>query len=78
MPKLPSISGRKLLRILEKYDFQIIRVKGSHVFIAHRISKKSTVVPVHANEDLGKGLLHSILSDLDIEGKTFLKMFRNR
>lgn len=60
MSKLRSISGKRLVSLLEKIDFEVIRVKGSHHFIKHK-DGRPTVIPVHANEDLGPGILSKIL-----------------
>lgn len=64
MGKLPIISGKNLLKILKSHGYKMIRQKGSHVFIEK--DDLSTIIPVHSNEDLGKGLLKSILNDLEL------------
>ncbi len=64
MPKLPTISGKSLLKILKKHNFFEVRRKGSHVFIEN--ADRRTIIPLHGNEDLGKGLLKKILTDLEI------------
>jgi predicted RNA binding protein YcfA (HicA-like mRNA interferase family) len=40
----------------------VVRVRGSHYFLRHG-DGRTTVVPVHSNEDLGPGLLGKILRD---------------
>lgn len=65
MSELPVISGKKLLHVLLKNGCKALRKKGSHVFV-HSMSQRGTVIPIHGNEDLGKGLLKSILNDLDL------------
>lgn len=75
MPKLPVLSGKKLLKILRKNGHRILRQKGSHVFVENPEGNLGTVVPIHGNEDLGKGLLKSILDDLELTVEDFLKMF---
>ena len=66
MPSLPVLSGKKLLRVLLKNGFRALRKKGSHVFVESVDGLRGTAVPLHGNEDLGKGLLRSILNDLDL------------
>lgn len=73
MSKLPILSGKKLLKILVKNNFKNIRQKGSHVFVENS-QGKGTVIPLHGNEDLGKGLFKSILGDLDLTVEDFMKM----
>lgn len=75
MSELPVVSGKKLLRLFLKNGFVALRKKGSHVFIQSTLDKeRGTAVPVHGNEDLGKGLLKSILSDLDLSVEDLLEM----
>jgi predicted RNA binding protein YcfA (HicA-like mRNA interferase family) len=65
MSNEPSFSGKKLIRILSSFGFEVVRIKGSHHFLRH-LDGRTTVIPVHSNEDIGKGLLRKILSDCDL------------
>ena len=65
MSKLPIIKARELIKVLNRLDFVEVRKKGSHFFFAHP-DGRTTVVPVHSRETLGKGLLRSILRDIEI------------
>ena len=76
MPKLPVLSGKKLLSILLRNGFVAFHRKGSHVFIEDPTGKRGTAIPLHGNEDLGRGLLKSIMSDLDLEVSDLLSMLR--
>jgi predicted RNA binding protein YcfA (HicA-like mRNA interferase family) len=67
MSRQPVLSGKKLLKFLLRNGFVIVRQKGSHVFVKHIETGKFSVIPVHANEDLSKGLLKSVLEDLEID-----------
>ncbi len=66
MGNIPTISGKKLLRLLLKNGYRARRKKGSHVFVESREGTYGTVIPIHGNEDLGIGLLRSILNHLDL------------
>jgi len=63
MTRLPRITGKELVAALRKVGFEVLRVKGSHHFVQHKDGRAS-VVPVHAGETLGPGLLNKILSDV--------------
>ncbi|MBI4235540.1 type II toxin-antitoxin system HicA family toxin [Candidatus Peregrinibacteria bacterium] len=76
MPKLPVVSGKKLYNLLIKAGFAEIRRRGSHVFIESENGKLRTVIPIHGNEDLGRGLLKKILTDLELEVADLLKMLK--
>jgi predicted RNA binding protein YcfA (HicA-like mRNA interferase family) len=65
MPKLPNLTGKQLLSALSSLGFQVIRTRGSHYFARHP-DGRATVVPAHAGETIGPGLLSRILRDCDI------------
>ncbi|MBU0958036.1 MAG: type II toxin-antitoxin system HicA family toxin [Nanoarchaeota archaeon] len=75
MVKLVPISGKKFCKILEKLDFEKIYGKGSHVRFKHPDGRR-TVVPVHANEDLGKGLLREILNQIKLSKEDYEELRR--
>ena len=62
MARLPRLRGRELVRILSRHGFEVIRIRGSHHFLRHPDGRQ-TVVPVHAGEAIGPGLLLKILKD---------------
>lgn len=72
MTSLPSLTGKDLLSVLKKAGFEVLRIKGSHHFLQHR-DGRSTVVPVHAGETIGPGLLAKILRDCDLSRDQFQK-----
>jgi predicted RNA binding protein YcfA (HicA-like mRNA interferase family) len=62
MTQTPTLSARKLIKILKHHGFEIVRQEGSHIFFNNHIGK-TTVVPMHQGKDIGKGLLRKILSE---------------
>jgi predicted RNA binding protein YcfA (HicA-like mRNA interferase family) len=74
MAKLPTLSGKKLLKVLSRNGYRAVRQKGSHVFVESQDGTLGTVIPMHGNEDLGKGLLKSILDDFELNTENLLKM----
>ncbi len=68
--KLPLLSAKELIKILNKMDFKVIRQRGSHVYLRHH-DGRSTVVPLHAGKDIGRGLLKRILSEIDVSREIF-------
>jgi predicted RNA binding protein YcfA (HicA-like mRNA interferase family) len=73
MVKLVPISGKKLCKILDKLGFEKIYGKGSHVRYKHADGRR-TVVPVHGNEDIGKGLLRAILRQIELTKEEYEKL----
>jgi len=71
--KLVPISGKKLCKILEKLGFRKIHQVGSHVRYIHQDGRR-TVVPIHGNEEIGKGLLSEILRQIDVSKEDFQRL----
>lgn len=53
MSKLPVLSGKELIKILQKDGFKIKRQKGSHIILVRESIKKAVVVPLHSEIDKG-------------------------
>ncbi len=68
MPKLPALTPKKIIKILERNGFVLSRVKGSHHIYYNPETGKRVVVPVHRKE-LPKGTLLEILKQAGIERK---------
>jgi predicted RNA binding protein YcfA (HicA-like mRNA interferase family) len=60
-----ALTGRELIAGLGRLGFQVLRVKGSHHYLRHE-DGRSTVVPVHAGETIGRGLLAKVLRDTEL------------
>ena len=72
MTRLPRFKGKELVRLLEKVGFEVVRTRGSHVFLRHTDGRVTTV-PVHAGETIGPGLLRSILRDVELSVDDLLR-----
>lgn len=72
---LPSIKGKELVKFVESFGFNIIRIKGLHIRLKAK-DERITTVPVHANKDIPKGLLRKIIrEDLKINLDEFLDLY---
>jgi len=65
MSRLPSLTGSEVIKALQKIGFSVVRVKGSHHILLHPDGRR-TVIPVHAGENIGVGLLSQILRDCQL------------
>lgn len=74
MPKLPVLSGKELIGILQKGGFQVVRRKGSHVSLQKRDHK--TVVPLH--DELAKGTLLGILKQCGLSKEELIDLAGRR
>lgn len=59
-PKLPSLTGVALVRVLKRAGWHEIRQQSSHVILGHPDNPKLVVVPVHKGHDVKKGILADI------------------
>ena len=71
MTRLPRLKGKEVVRVLERFGFEVVRTRGSHVFLKHSDGRVTTV-PVHSGETIGPGLLRSILRDIEMPLEEFL------
>lgn len=67
MPRLPVLSGREIVRILEKLGFQQSRQRGSHVTL--RRGAKVCVVPLH--REVAIGTLSGVLRQAGVDSDEF-------
>ncbi|MBI2873420.1 MAG: type II toxin-antitoxin system HicA family toxin [Chloroflexi bacterium] len=63
----------EVVRVLEKLGFSRVRQDGSHAFFRHR-DGRTTVVPIHPGEDLGRSLFKKILDDAGISPEQFAQL----
>jgi predicted RNA binding protein YcfA (HicA-like mRNA interferase family) len=62
-----------MVRFLERQRFTLVRVRGSHHFLAR--GEQHTTVPVHANRTLKIGTLRGILRDIDMSPEEFTALW---
>jgi predicted RNA binding protein YcfA (HicA-like mRNA interferase family) len=73
MPKLPSVSGERVIKALKRAGFVELRQKGSHVSLEKRTGERlwKTVVPLHS--EVAKGTLADILKQCGLTLAEFLE-----
>jgi predicted RNA binding protein YcfA (HicA-like mRNA interferase family) len=75
MTRLPVLKARELVHALERAGFEAVRQRGSHLRMKHADGRLVTV-PVHAGQDIGRGLLRKILRDLELTPEEFLDLLK--
>jgi predicted RNA binding protein YcfA (HicA-like mRNA interferase family) len=68
--KLPRITGKEMVRFLQRQGFQLVR--GSHHYFERGTTH--TTVPVHGSRNLKIGTLRSILRDIEISAAEFERL----
>ncbi|MFN8627994.1 MAG: type II toxin-antitoxin system HicA family toxin [Candidatus Binatia bacterium] len=59
--RLRPVSGKVLLRKLQRAGFEVVRVRGSAHYLRHPRTQRFTSVHVHGNEDIPLGTLRAIV-----------------
>lgn len=62
MPRLRSLSGADIIKVLESFGFVVISIKGSHHKLRRIVDeqKQTLHVPVHGKKAVAPGTLRSI------------------
>ena len=75
MTKLPrGLSGKEVVKALEKAGFYVKRQKGSHIVLRRDNPFAQVVVPDHKSIDTGT--LASILGGADLSVEDFTKLIK--
>jgi len=73
MSKMRQVKGKEAVRAFKRAGFSVIRITGSH----HIMEKEGHVgqlsVPVHRGENVGKGLLLSLIATAGLTWDEFLE-----
>jgi predicted RNA binding protein YcfA (HicA-like mRNA interferase family) len=76
MPSRPSLNGKQIIRVLEKFGFQVVRIsEGSHHILRKPGHSTIVVVPVHGSRDVPKGTFQSILRQAGLKADEFFDVF---
>jgi predicted RNA binding protein YcfA (HicA-like mRNA interferase family) len=65
MAKLPRLTAREIIAVLEKVGFSLARQSGSHMIFKNAAGKRATV-PSHSAKTLHSKVLKSILRDANL------------
>lgn len=72
-PKLPTLTGKELGKLIEKMGFKFSHQTGSHIVYKNQDGRRTTI-PCHTGEEIGPGLLNKIIKkDLQITREEFEK-----
>ncbi len=71
--KLPRISAKRLIRVLERKGWRLDRSSGSHQIFIHPQTRGTLSVPRHSR-DMSVGTLSRILKDAGISREEFRRL----
>ena len=74
MQKLPRLSGKEVIKLLNKVGFVPVRQKGSHVILKKQTKSgtKALVVPLH--DEIDRGTLLEIIRQAGLKKEEFLEL----
>ena len=61
MPRLPQVSGRAIIAMMQRVGYQVIRQRGSHVRLKRQTEDGVHVETIPNHKVLAKGTLRTIL-----------------
>ncbi len=66
-----NFAAKHLITVLKHNGFNLSRSNGSHHLYVNPVTGKRTIVPIHGNKDLPKGLFYAILKQAGIDKSEF-------
>lgn len=76
MSKITPLPGKKVIKALENMGFGQVRQKGSHLFLQHP-DGRTTIIPVHPTDELGKGMINKIIKDVKITRDEWIELINS-
>jgi len=71
MSRLPVLSGKELIKMLQKSGYHVRDQKGSHIHLRHP-AKPPLTVPNHAT--VARGTLRAIIREAELNVDEFLEL----
>lgn len=79
MPRLPRVTGREVIRALERAGFQVFRITGSHYHL-HKWEGDQwsgvVTIPLHGGKIIYPKLLQNILSQAGLTAQEFGRLVK--
>ena len=75
-PKLPTVSGRETIKVLQRIGYQIVRQRGSHIRLRDETNPNHLPLTVPDHRTLKPGLLRKILRDADLATDKFIVLLK--
>ena len=73
MSRITPLKPLKLIKILGKIGFKVVRQKGSHMILMND-KRVRIVVPVHPGKSVKPGLVRAIIGEAGISREEFFKL----
>jgi len=74
MRSLPTLSGREVVQVFEKFGWEAVRQRGSHIVMAKKGHIATLSIPDH--REVAKGTLRSLIRSADLTISEFIDASR--
>lgn len=71
-PRPPLLSGRKIVKVFQKFGYRKISQKGTHIKI--RNDEKEIILIIPDNKEVDRWTLKGILKDAELSVNKFIKL----
>ena len=70
MALLPTLSGRKVVKVFKSFDWQVARQSGSHIIMVKETQIATLSIPNH--KEVAKGTLRSLIRAANLSITEFI------
>lgn len=74
MSGLPVISGRRMVAVLQRIGYEVVRQKGSHIRLRHSTDAARLPVTVPDHKELKAGTLRAIMRDAGLSSEELRRL----
>jgi len=71
MPEVPILRPKEVIKIFEKFGWQVVRQRGSHIILTKEGNIATFSVPNHAED--ARGTLRSLIARAGLSVEEFVK-----
>jgi predicted RNA binding protein YcfA (HicA-like mRNA interferase family) len=71
MAQVPLLSGREVVRVFEKFGWQVARQRGSHIILVKQGARATLSVPDH--KEVARGTLRALIRAAGLTVEEFVR-----
>ena len=72
MPRLPALSGRDVVRVFQRFGWQVARQSSSHIILVQEGASATLSIPNH--REVAKGTLRSLIRAANLSVAEFVSV----
>lgn len=76
MPKIPIVSGRKLVKAYEKLGYVVVRQKGSHIRLLNENKLRYPPITVPDHKEVSIGVMRKLIRDTKITIEELMSLLK--